>query len=128
MPRAHLSSEVSRPVVQGNAADDQTAIDQLPNPRNPLDVDGSGLDGLDRILRCVAVSAHTLRNAGYPEATAFELVLAAKHVRRCMTGVDEAILKKNVRPQTSQGKPKITWSRELRDSRCCSRVVKNTRS
>ncbi len=111
-----------RPIVQGNTCEDHTALDELPNPSNPLELDGSGFDGLDRILRCVAISAHTLRDMGYPEKSAWELVLAAKHVKRCMVGVDK-VNKGLLVPAKGETSGKVMWSNPLRNVRCCTTVT-----
>lgn len=123
------------PCVHGNTCDDRTAVDELPDPSNPLAIDGSGFDGLDRILRCVAVSAHTLRDMGYPEATAWQLVLAAKHVKRCMLGVDKAnrdgsmIIQSSKPEYGTRGfnseKGKRRWSHHLLKLRCRTTVTRN---
>lgn len=123
-----------RPIVQGNTCDERPAVDELPDPSNPLAIDASGLDGLDSILRCVAVSANTLRDMGYPEATAWQLMLAAKHVKRCMLGVDKAdregMIIKSSKPEYGtrgfkQEQGKRTWSRKLVKTRCCKTVLRN---
>lgn len=110
-------------LVSGNAADATTPVDRLPNPLNPFAVDDGGMDGLDRMLTCVAASAATLRDAGYPEKTAFELVMAAKHIKSCMNEVDKIRLSGEV-IQAPNSTTKMHWSHEFRESRCCKMVKK----
>lgn len=101
------------------------ALDSPPDPGNPLAIDGAGLNGLEQVFRFVAVSAGTLRDAGFPEKAAWELVLAAKHIRKCMQGVDHAIATQTVKQGGTPGEGKIKWSKPLRDVRTCTMRIPN---
>ena len=105
----------------GNTSDAQAAIDLLPDPKNPLEIDAAGCDGLDRIFRCVAVSANTVRDAGYPQTAAWHLVLAARHVKRAMDGIEKANAEGDVMEHQESRR---RWGTSTMEIRCFDKTRK----
>lgn len=107
-----------RPNQVGNTCIYQTDLDTLPDPKNPLEIGPDGRDGLDRIFRCVAVSANTIRDAGYPQETAWHLVLAARHVKSAMDGIERANATGDITGRSNQAPSKKRWDASTENIRC----------
>lgn len=63
-------------------------MEELPNPAGGLNIERDNANDIEKIMYCLASSAHVLTAAGWPMEIAGELILASRHTLRCLHMID----------------------------------------